>query len=907
MFRAGCMLRLADGVLRASNTGAVLDAGGVASLSSLRASAKRDDAASIGRFGVGFAAVLAVTDEPAIASSTGAVRWSDESARDAVEARSAVDGAGLADELARRRGHLPALRLPFPADDQPDEGFATTVILPLRDAAAESLVRSLLDDVDDALLLAMPALTEIVVEADGARRVVEGVERWHAVRREGRLDPALLAGRPTEERDRPWWSLCWALPNAGQPVPATVHAPTPTDEPLDLPALLVCSFPLDPTRRHVAPGPLTDFLVGRAAEAYVELATGAADPVALVPGPVPAGALDAALRSAVVAALADAPLLEARDGRRVRPRDAVSVIGADGRLRTVLAPVLDPLVPDARALDRLGTRRLTLADVVDRLVELDREPSWWHGLYDALAGLPESGDVLAALPVPLADGRLVRGPRGLLQPVIPLPPGLEPLGLRVVHPQAAHPLLVRAGALEADARTVLEDPAVRAVVEADGDDGEAGEVAEAVLGLVAAAHLRVGELPWLGDLLLEDEEGEPAPARDLVLPGSPVEQVAETDALARPAPALLDRWDDDVLAAVGVVTTFSTLVDTDVSLDDCDHDLDDEDGWVRDAFDGLPGEDMPPVLPELVAVRDLDVVRDDAWPQVLGWLAADPALRAAVIEPARLLLGGGRSAETTSYTAWWLRRHARIDGKPPTDLSTPADPLLAGLFDVVRTDVDDAFLRALGVRTSLPALLAERGGAEDLLARLADESRPVTAAALSELYDALARVDPDDVEPPSRVRVAPDHVVAADDALVVDVPSHLQLRWPTPPLVVGLSGASALAEVLDLALTSSRVPATAVPGGTAQPVPASAHELVDGLPEQWWEHDDLVVAGTPVEWWTGPDGAVHACTRDGLARGLAWSSGRWELRLLLAAALADPGRVAELDAERRLEDPRRSS
>src|SRR6185312_8920666 len=42
----------ADGcVLRAANTGAPLDAEGVEALATLRASAKRDDAATVGRFG----------------------------------------------------------------------------------------------------------------------------------------------------------------------------------------------------------------------------------------------------------------------------------------------------------------------------------------------------------------------------------------------------------------------------------------------------------------------------------------------------------------------------------------------------------------------------------------------------------------------------------------------------------------------------------------------------------------------------------------------------------------------------------------------------------------------------------------------------------------------------------------
>src|SRR5690606_3053242 len=88
-------LTLRDGVLVAANTGAPLDAAGVESLSTLRASAKRDTPdSSVGRFGVGFAAVLAVTDEPAVVSRHGGVRWSLAEAR------------GLAHEAA---GTSPAL------------------------------------------------------------------------------------------------------------------------------------------------------------------------------------------------------------------------------------------------------------------------------------------------------------------------------------------------------------------------------------------------------------------------------------------------------------------------------------------------------------------------------------------------------------------------------------------------------------------------------------------------------------------------------------------------------------------------------------------------------------------------------------------------------------------------------
>ncbi|WP_390479761.1 sacsin N-terminal ATP-binding-like domain-containing protein, partial [Frankia casuarinae] len=55
------------GLLEIANTGAPLSPAGVEALSTLRASAKRDTT-SVGRFGAGFAAVLAVSDDPSIVS-----------------------------------------------------------------------------------------------------------------------------------------------------------------------------------------------------------------------------------------------------------------------------------------------------------------------------------------------------------------------------------------------------------------------------------------------------------------------------------------------------------------------------------------------------------------------------------------------------------------------------------------------------------------------------------------------------------------------------------------------------------------------------------------------------------------------------------------------------------------------
>ena len=190
-----------DGTLVVANTGTPLSAEGVESLATLRASAKRDDAESaVGRFGVGFSAVLAVTDEPVILSRSGGVRFSRADTAAAV-AEAGRQSPGLETELRRRDGRVPVLRLPFTAEGEPPEGYDTAVILPLRDEAAAELVRRLLDEADDALLLALPGLDRIEIEVDGSVRVLTDAEsRWYVQRAAGILDEndreRLLADRP---------------------------------------------------------------------------------------------------------------------------------------------------------------------------------------------------------------------------------------------------------------------------------------------------------------------------------------------------------------------------------------------------------------------------------------------------------------------------------------------------------------------------------------------------------------------------------------------------------------------------------------------------------------------------------------------------------------------------------------
>ncbi|MFB6634204.1 sacsin N-terminal ATP-binding-like domain-containing protein [Streptomyces sp. NPDC056362] len=953
-------------LLAAANTGAPLDATGAESLSTLRASAKREQThGAVGRFGVGFAAVLAVTDEPAVLGRHGGVRWSLAEARE-LAAEAARYSPGLGDELRRRDGHVPLLRLPLPAEGTAPDGYDTVVVLPLRDTAAEDLAERLLTSVDDALLLTLPGLAEIVVETPGGgvrtlRRSEEdgyvriddtgtGGHRWRTVTHGGPLDAGLLKDRPVEERLRPHWSVTWAVPVDPEGAPKyprttpVVHAPTPTDEPLGIPALLIASLPLDTARRHPAPGPLTDFLVQRAADAYAELlaewhpvTTATLD---LVPGPLGKGPLDGALREAILDRLPRvaflAPAAPSEELPALRPIEAEVAEGAGAETVEVLAEVFPTLLPAGLErrpeLRTLGVGRVPLTEAIDRLAGVDRAPTWWWRLYDSLAGVDP--DRLTGLPVPLADpadGTRIRatiGPRQVLLPQDRTPAELTRLGLKVAHPEAAHPLLEKLGALPATPRAVLTTPQVRAAVAASLDAGEiwdedtdaldAEELADTVLALVRDAELEPGEEPWLGALALPDEDGELSPAGELVLPGSAFAAVMREDELAFVDADLAARWGEQPLAACGVLANFALVRATDLVLDPDEVEpregdypepddaglLDAVDVWCEDVLDRLPMTPVPPVATEIVAVRDLDLVDDGAWPQALA-LLAQPPLRDALTQPVRILLPDGRTETVRSYTAWWLRDHPVLDGRRPAGLrAAGSDPLLAGLYDPADATgfEDEQVLRALGVRTSVAALLDEPGGGAELLARLADPSREVTAVQLHALYTALADLDPEQVTLPDDLRAVVDGelvVVEASEALVADAPDLLPLAGGLPLLPVSPSRADDLADLFQVRRLSEVVEAEVTTAGEEHEVPPSVHALLGpATPASYVEHEELRAGGVELDWRRTPDGVVHAATLEGVAAGLAWAAAQWPRRFEVAALLEDPSRTAELARDR---------
>ena len=1002
-------LTLRDGALTAANTGSPLDAAGVESLATLRASAKRDGAGSVGRFGVGFAAVLAVSDRPEIAGAAGGVRWSLTEATELARA-AGEERPELLAELERRAGErhaVPLLRLPLPlaepaavdAVDAVDaghagdgqravpartavpEGYDTVITLPLRDAAAEDLADRLLAAVDDTLLLALPGLSEVVLDTPAGQRALARRQfgpytqiteepgpagsavrstRWRVSSLGGVADETLLADRPLEERERRHWSISWAVPVDAEGAPAppasapVLHAPTPTDDALGLPALLMGSFPLEPTRRHVAPGPLTDFLLQRAAEAYAGLLADwrpvTPEILALVPGPLGRGELDGRLRELVLELLPGTAFLpsaaagaappepaEPADAEEpaeheppvaLRPTEAELVERAGAETVAVLSELFPGLLPaglERRAeLRVLEVERVSLGEIIERLAGVERPPGWWWRLYESLAGV--NPDLLTGLPVPLADGRTTIGPMRVLLPTVGTDPAeLGRLGLKVAHPEAAHPLLEKLGAAPATPRAVLDTSQVRHAVAAsadlevwDEDALPAAELAATVLALVREADLGPGDEPWLAALALPDETGELNPAGELVYPGSLFQQVIRADELAACDADLAEQWGERVLTAVGVQADFVLVRAADVVLDPDELEprdgpyaepddvglLDSVDVWCEDVLDALPEAPLPPVAAELLAVRDLELVDDERWPLVLELLGRSP-LREALTGRVRVRMPDGTVETARSYTAWWLRGAPVLGGRRPAGLrSAGGDPLLAGLYEDADTaQADDEVLRALGVRTTAAALLAEPGGAAELLARLGDGELAVTAWQLHGLYGLLAELDPEGVTLPDALRAVVDgevRVVDAGEALVADAPDLLPLAGGRPLLPVPPELAAPLAAVLDVRLLSAALSAEPPEGGVLREVPESARELLgEDTPTEYREHEDgLVIDGQEVDWRLTPDGALHAATFEGLAAGLAWATGQWPRRFELAALLEDPDRAAELETAR---------
>lgn len=920
--------------LRIANVGAPLTAAGVSGLASLRASAKRsatgdrwETRATVGHFGVGFTAVLTVTDSPSVLSSTGSVRFS---AVDTAAAVAELGVAALDAEVAGRGGHVPVLRLPWTcASDDLPAGFDTEVRLPLRNGLLP-VVQALLAELGDELLWALPGLAVVEVlrpgrplrvisrrDLPGDRTVITddgGSVEYRSVVRRGTVPAELLADRPVEERGRTDWHLTWALPDLDEPeaalsfdapptpVPLFLGAPTPTDEPLSLPARLVGSFPVDDTRRRLAGGALTRYLLAEAARAYGDLflAVSPDRRLSLVPAAgFPVGPVDAELRVDIVRQLSQAPVLQTADGRAVRPADACVVAGISDVAAVLLARAVPGLLPpprtptDLAALRVLGVALLPLAEATAALAGIDGPPPFWREVYEALAD--QQTEDLATVPVPLSGGGRRIGPVGCL---LPGPDALDDAlleraarvadGLKIVHPAAAHPLLARLGAVPANTAALLGDPALidayrhfrEDLEDTDPDPDELRDLAALALDLAATLETTTDSAPTeglLADVVLTDADGEAWPAGDLLAPGAPLASVLADDADLPFLGAEWLRYPEQALSAVGVRTGLKVVrvVDEDVDLPDL------ADWWSEVVGNGPPPEPFD-------AIADLDLIDDRQWPRLLELLGAD-----------RKALQALTSGPEPSYTRWWLSRFALLDGAAPSRWRLPGAAVLAGLYDVLPDGVDPVLARSIGaLGDGADALRADPA---ELVARLTDPRRSVAAGAVP-LLTALAvdalEADPD-LALPGSVRALSGAVVDADDAVVIDLPWFAQVLDPSTT-VAGGSDPGRVARVLDLELASLRLSVRlAMPdggkggltvGGLTPDVPAAVQRAALSLGVAVPAHPPRVVAELTVRldsgeravsWWPLPSsGGSEAAfvtdgSADGVGRVVAWTAGRW--------------------------------
>ncbi len=223
-------VRMHGDELRVANTGSALTAAGVAALSSLRASAKRDTHDSVGHFGVGFTAVLSWSRAPRVVSTTGGIRF-DEVATAAEIGSLAGAGAGPRGRRSERvrsrccgcRGPPLPTRNPRPRASPPRSGCRLTT------AARVEVARMLADDgTAEDLFWALTDLAEIDlpdrvvrcgIDQDGRTVIDDGrtTRRYRTADRSGEI-PAGAARGPSDRGTLPR-TLADHLGVAGGPGP----------------------------------------------------------------------------------------------------------------------------------------------------------------------------------------------------------------------------------------------------------------------------------------------------------------------------------------------------------------------------------------------------------------------------------------------------------------------------------------------------------------------------------------------------------------------------------------------------------------------------------------------------------------------------------------------------------------
>ena len=269
------LIRLTEGFLYCADDGNPIDEPGVVGLMFARMSNKRNTSA-IGRFGLGFKSVLAVTDAPEFYSRPGSFRF---------------DKTRAAERIARvaHAERYPVLRLPEPIDpykerDTDEElrelmSWATNIVrLPLKPGAHDDLARQIRDFPPEFLLFVDHVRYLTLEDGDLSRDFIlqerhgelhldtgEGAARWRRFKTTHCLSANARSDQPSldDSVDVPIW---WAAPLDRLNAPGQFWAFFPTKTASLVAGILNAPWKTNEDRQNLLPGPYNDELIEAAAK-----------------------------------------------------------------------------------------------------------------------------------------------------------------------------------------------------------------------------------------------------------------------------------------------------------------------------------------------------------------------------------------------------------------------------------------------------------------------------------------------------------------------------------------------------------------------------------------------------------------------------------------------------------------
>ncbi|MGL4304718.1 MAG: sacsin N-terminal ATP-binding-like domain-containing protein [Mycobacteriaceae bacterium] len=833
--------------LLVSNVGAPLDKEGVQALCALRSSNK---SGAVGKFGVGFTSVLAVSSEIDILSISGSVSFSAEKTQKALQ-----------DNQINLQVRAPVLRLAWPSTKAPLSGADTTIVLQLNsDIDVDDLLSSMKMEALD-ILLELPILRSMTICGEAVTRREKSINSYFT---------EVVIGQ------QKWWSFAGSgsnifakiqlntlVPNGND----VLRSPTRSDEELSLPLLIVTDVDMQPDRRRVLPGVSFVPIAKDYASCIVALDDSQRLAALPVPG-FPRSAVDEQLRFAIKEQLSVTAWIPGcrPDKSLLKPDDAVLFPGLSALLAEVLAEVLPDLAcPEyshtaaAQVLASLGVEIIGFAKLIEALSGIDREPQWWLKVYEGLSEMAATSldmEELAGIPVPLVDGRMIFGPKSTV-----VCSGLEKFsgeldsvleGMRIVHPDVQHPLLSRLGSRVIAISDIFYETEFRSKLEHLHEESDAviAGFSTAVLTLVDHCGEDYDPPNWLGSLLVKDSDDAWSRLDELLIPGAPIAKI-----LINNSPfGLIDerivaQFGIALLRRVGAVWTF-LVVREDLPTGP-DHQLHDESRW----WNSLDSE------PEsFAAVQDLDLIGPDNWNQALSLLAEDENTRPLLFEK-------------KGYTAWWLRNHAVVSGQKLGMLCAPDDNRFNELLDVFEHPNADLFI------ASLADEYIDQDMAQLLLDRLADPSRQPTPAGTAWIYSLITsavlegQCDLNSLEPPAMVRAIAGNVCPPADCCVLDKPWLAAVIPLTQLIVADIENSTTLADVLDVSLASEVVDGQVISQGYSSSwrkepgaVLAAVQLGIDVAEGDVEVHEEIIIKtgdGTEfiVPWWVDSLGRVYVTPR----------------------------------------------